>query len=94
MKRDPRTAKRRAKKFALQRARSDLHFTIFDVYRMLFELTNALQYATTGEKDLQVSDVQFYHLKRQARDIVKRIESAEEHLRPYLKKRLVEPDKH
>jgi hypothetical protein len=84
---------RQERKFALSRARSDLHHTIFDMYRMLFDLTNALVFATSGDRDLEVSDLTFYHLKRQAADVAKRIESAEQHLKPYLKKRLAEPDK-
>jgi hypothetical protein len=82
---------RRKKNFAFERAKAELHQVAFEMYRMFFDVTNALMFSATRDKDLGISDRTFYHLKLQAQRVVQGIEKAEEHLKPYIKKTLKDP---
>ena len=55
---------------------------------MSFDLINLLVFSSGEEIDIP-SDLKFYHLKRQAKEVVDRIDEAEKHLEPYLKKLLI-----
>jgi len=76
------------KKRSKERARVLLHETLFEMRRMDFTLITAL--VSTADPTYQMSDLNFHHLKRQAKAVLKRIEDAEKELKPFLEKRLVD----
>lgn len=72
-------------------ATADIATTIFDLHRMLGTLTQALVF-TLGRPYASLSDAAVYHLRVEAIDVQRRIERLHGTLKPYLERRLADPD--